>query len=362
MIHTTLRIAAAAALLAPGLLAQSFCWSESVDNLTITPGNGIACTYGAPNNFTTDNQYWRRYNPLARGMSANFDVVSMTLAVERSQAGLAAPNQPAILSVFRDSTPGNPAPSAGLVLLGSEAVTIPNLTLATFTHTFSTPIACNGFGGDDLVIQISIPDGLTAQNVFFWGGNAAGAGSPTYVSSVGCATPEPTDFALLGFPTSNIIFDVCGVQTSVAPTVYCTAKTNSLGCIPTIGFTGAPSATSGSGFTLSATQVINNKPGLLLYSNTGPAAAPFQGGFRCMNTPVRRSVPINSGGNPPPNDCSGTYSIDMNAFAVGALGGTPQAYLTVPGTQINAQFWGRDNGFPFPNNSTLSDAIQYVIP
>jgi hypothetical protein len=155
----------------------------------------------------------------------------------------------------------------------------------------------------------------------------------------------------------TLAFDDAGSPT----TVYCTAKVNSQGCTPSISATGTSSASSGSGFTLSTINVINNKPGLYLYTNTGRVAIPFQGALRCVNTPIRRSIPLASGGNAPPNDCSGNYSLDFNAFAVGALGGSPQSYLTVPGTVIDVQCWGRDNGLPVPNNSTLSDGLEFTI-
>jgi hypothetical protein len=146
------------------------------------------------------------------------------------------------------------------------------------------------------------------------------------------------------------------------PTRYCVAKTNSLGCVPAIAVSGAPSASAGVGFTVSASNVRNNKSGLLFYSVTGRQAVPFQGGTLCAKPPVRRTPASGSGGTPPPvNDCSGVYHIDMNAFAVGALGGSPHPSLLVAATLVRCQWWGRDPGFPAPLNTTLSDAVEYIL-
>ena len=142
------------------------------------------------------------------------------------------------------------------------------------------------------------------------------------------------------------------------PTVYCTAKVNSLGCTPSISSSGVPSATAGSGFFVRAVNERNNKAGILIYGTTGAAAFPFQAGTLCVNPPIKRTGALNSGGTPPPaNDCSGTYEIDMNLFAVASPTALPE--LTVPGTVVHCQFWGRDGAAPF--GTSLSDALKYTV-
>jgi hypothetical protein len=239
---------------------------------------------------------------------------------------------------------GSPNSTSGVLQLDTWVECRAQIDLtANLVEVFYNGVSCappyswtgSVFGGGTGVLNIAAAD-------LYHSGTLAPAGS-------GNSRVYWDDFSLVnGFPPP-------------APITYCTPKTNSLGCTPSISGAGTSSATLPSGFVISAVNVINNKPGLIIYSSTGQAATPFQGGFLCINGPVRRSIPLLSGGTAPPNNCSGVYSLDMNSFGRGTLGGTPAAYLSVAGTVVGSQAWGRDNGFAAPNNSTLSDALQFTI-
>ena len=143
-----------------------------------------------------------------------------------------------------------------------------------------------------------------------------------------------------------------------SPHTYCTAKTSSCGMLPTIGYTGTPSATRSSGFTIAAARTKAGRFGLLLHSPNGRANNPFSGGYLCMSAvDLRRSIAVGDTTGTPPQ-CDGVLSIDMNAFAQGLLGGNPQPFLLTPGQQVNCQFWGRDT---LANGALLTDALEYFV-
>lgn len=137
-----------------------------------------------------------------------------------------------------------------------------------------------------------------------------------------------------------------------APTVYCTSKTNSLGCVPSISAAGSASV-SGSPFVIASSAQLSQRPGLLFYGFE-TQSLPYQGGWLCVRAPVRRTPLLNSGGATSGNDCSGVYSFDFDAWI---QSGVDPALTT--GTIAYAQFWSRDPGVSFA--TVRSDALRFGI-
>jgi hypothetical protein len=142
------------------------------------------------------------------------------------------------------------------------------------------------------------------------------------------------------------------LQTS--PALYCTAKTNSQGCVPTLSTSGAPSASSAAAFQIHASSVLNQKTGLLFYGFE-PANAPFQDGWICIQPPTTRTAPQNSGGSALPDNCTGSYSFDFNALI--RSGADP---LLVVGRDVFAQYWSRDPAYSGVKTG-LTSAAHFAI-
>ena len=139
-----------------------------------------------------------------------------------------------------------------------------------------------------------------------------------------------------------------------APERYCSSKSSSLGCVPTLSASGSCSSSTAIPFVITASSVNSGTSGLFVHS-LAPLSFPFAGGQLCGAGPWWRSALLPSGGNAAA-DCSGTLSCDFNAFVRSGV----DARL-VAGTIVGVQAWFRDPADPTGHGCGLSDALRFVL-
>jgi hypothetical protein len=139
----------------------------------------------------------------------------------------------------------------------------------------------------------------------------------------------------------------------IQPWTYCTGKVNSLGCTPAMGFSGGASASSGQPFLITASNVLNQKSGLLFHAHA-PSSTPFQGGVKCVANPIARTPSMSSGGSASGADCTGSFSFDFNARIASGMDPT-----LVAGAEVYAQYWSRDPASA--SQTSLSNALTFLI-
>jgi hypothetical protein len=199
---------------------------------------------------------------------------------------------------------------------------------------------------------ISQPDGTTGVGNSDSSGAALALGGSLVAFASSASNLVPVDV--------NGVADVFVREMLPDPFGYCASSTTSQGCQPQLDTDGYPSVSSGLPFTIVGDDLPNQKTGILFYGFEGASSTPWGGATMCVSGSKKRTPLQSTLGTPPgTDDCTGFLAFDMNAYAAGALGGSPKAELSSVGQQVNVQFWGRDPALP--SGTFLSTALQYVV-
>lgn len=211
--------------------------------------------------------------------------------------------------------------------------------VAAHVHGFAAPGVSAG-------IKINLPLGAHKSGVLAY----ANADEPSYIAGLSYVNVHSATFG--GGEIRGQIVPGCS-----NPGTFCTAKTNSQGCVPFAGSSGVPQLSGPDNLHITCSNVINNKAGVM-YWGLAPRVTPvaFVGGLNCVQAPTIRTPVQNSGGNGPPDDCSGTfdYFFSHAYMALSGLGAGSSAYC---------QYWYRDPAHVDGTAAGLSDAVCFeVIP
>jgi hypothetical protein len=199
-----------------------------------------------------------------------------------------------------------------------------------------------------------IYSGLSCSRICSVGSPAAYTGLGTAVSQIGDLNGDGIPEWIAGGGLSGHGEAIVYSGSPLAPSNYCTAKLNSLGCLPTMACSGTPVLSGSNNFHVLATNVVSHRPGFLYWSPE-PDSTPVFGGTRCVGGHGAWRTPwINSGGTLGQTDCSGSFDFAFS-YAYMVSKGVPA------GCTLYAQYFYRDPGFAPPNSVGLTDGLRFTV-
>jgi len=139
----------------------------------------------------------------------------------------------------------------------------------------------------------------------------------------------------------------------LAPGAYCVASATSIpGCQAALTGSGSPSLANPAGFTISSGRVPGGNVGICFFGKNGQAAFPFGtlGGQICVQPPVFRSKPKNSGGTK--GNCDGVFTFTLQDLM-------DKSPIVFAGAILDAQIWARDPANP--DGFLLSDGLEFTV-
>ena len=161
-------------------------------------------------------------------------------------------------------------------------------------------------------------------------------------------------FGFYNYSQDQVLYQ--GFTQAGAPEIYCAAKQNAQGCVPVLNYTGYASMTDTAAFDITATMLLNQQNGGLVYSKAGRDNIPFGGGTLCLAMPLQFTAVMNTGGSGMGSDCSGLLSVDLNALL---QSGTIPAVLA--GDQINVQYFYRDPMHLDGSGYGLTEGVEFFV-
>ncbi|HVS17577.1 MAG TPA: integrin alpha [Planctomycetota bacterium] len=182
-------------------------------------------------------------------------------------------------------------------------------------------------------------------NAVGWAGDLDGDLLPDL--AIGAPREDP------GGVDSGALYLYSGDGEGCQPQTFCTAKQNSQGCAAQMGWSGIPTLTGPDDFVVLATSVINQKPGVMIYGYA-TASIPYSNALLCVAPPLARSGLLLSGGNPPPDDCSGTLALPLSQAFMTQLGWSA-------GTHVVVQMWYRDPQITDGTGAALSNGLEFDL-